>query len=124
MLEYLSEEWIAAADAALRASGLCSSGGERFVVEQHVGEVVFHIVFDGTGARICSGPAVEPTVVFYQERRTAVRIAIGDLSAEEAVLDGEVVFKGNPMALLAYRGLLDKAEDVFADLRTRTTWDK
>lgn len=122
MLEYLSDEWIQEADAALRASGLRAPDGERFAVEQRVGEVVFHMVFDSNGARVRTGAAADPAVVFCQSRNTAVAIAQGDLSAEEAVLNGEVSFEGNPMALLSHRRLLTRAEDVFADVRARTDW--
>ncbi len=123
MLEYLSDEWIEEADAALRASGLCAPGGDRFAVQQQVGEVIFHMVFDGEGARISSGPAPDPEVAFSQARETAVAIAKGELSAEEAVLNGEVTFEGNPMALLSHRRLLARAEDVFAEMRDRTIWN-
>lgn len=123
MLEYLSDEWIEEADAALRASGLCTSEGDPFAVEQRVGEVVFHMVFDSDGARACSGPATDPAVVFCQSWGTAVAIAQGEQSAEEAVLNGEITFEGDPMALLSHRRLLTRAEDVFADVRARTVWD-
>ncbi|MYI31242.1 MAG: hypothetical protein F4119_07825 [Acidimicrobiia bacterium] len=122
VLEYLSDEWIQEADAALRVSGLHSFDGEQFIVEQRVGEVVFHMVFDGNGAKVCSGSAADPTVVFCQGRDTAVAIATGDLSAEEAVLNGGVTFEGDPMALLSYHRLLMRAEDVFADVRARTVF--
>ena len=120
---YLSEEWIQEADAALRASGLCTSQGDQFAVEQRVGEVVFHMVFDEDGASVCAGPAADPSVVFSQNRDTAVAIAQGELSAEEAVLNGEITFEGDPMALLSHRRLLTRAEDVFADVRSRTDWN-
>ncbi|MCY3578229.1 MAG: SCP2 sterol-binding domain-containing protein [bacterium] len=123
MLEYLSEEWIEEADAALRASGLCTPEGDAFAVEQRVGEVVFHMVFDSDGASVRTGAAANPAVVFCQSRDTAVAIAQGELSAEEAVLNGEITFEGNPMALLSHRRLLARAEDVFADVRARTDWD-
>ncbi len=123
MLEYLSDEWIQAADAALRASGLRAPDGERFAVEQQVGEVVFHMVFDSDGASVRTGAATDPAVVFYQRRNTAVAIAQGEQSAEEAVLNGEITFEGDPMALLSHRRLLTRAEDVFADVRARTAWD-
>ena len=123
MLEYLSDEWIQEADAALGASGLRAPDGERFAVEQRVGEVVFHMVFDSSGARACTGPAADPAVVFCQSRDTAVAIAQGEQSAEEAVLNGEITFEGDPMALLSHRRLLTHVEDVFADVRARTNWD-
>ncbi len=123
MLEYLSSEWIEEADAALRASGLCAPDGDRFAVQQQVGEVIFHMVFDGEGARVSSGPAPDPEVAFSQARETAVAIAKGELSAEEAVLNGEVTFEGNPMALLSHRRLLARAEDIFAEMRDRTIWN-
>ena len=124
MLAYLSDEWIQEADAALRASGLCTVDGERFAVEQRVGEVVFHIVIDDQVARICSGPAVEPSVVLSQSRDTAVAIAQGELSAEEAVLNGLTVVDGNPLALLSHHRILARANDVFAQVRARTDWSR
>ena len=124
MLEYLSDEWIQAADAALRASGLRAPDGERFAVEQQVGEVVFHMVFDSDGASVRTGAAADPAVVFCQSWDTAVAIAQGEQSAEEAVLNGEITFEGDPMALLSHRRLLTRAEDVFADVRIRTVWDR
>ncbi len=122
MPAYLSEEWIQEADAALRASGLCTADGERFAVEQRVGEVVFHMVFDGDGARVSIGPAVGPAVVLSQSRDTAVAIARGELSAEEAVLNGRTVVEGEPLALLSHHKVLARANDVFADIRSRTDW--
>ncbi|MCY4434831.1 MAG: hypothetical protein OXE45_14300 [bacterium] len=119
---YLSKEWIQEADAALRASGLCTEYGDRFAVEQRVGEVVFHMVFDGDGARVGAGSAVDPAVVLSQSRDTAVAIAQGELSAEEAVLNGLTVVDGNPLALLSHHSILARANDVFAEVRARTDW--
>lgn len=121
---YLSEEWIEEADAALQSSGLCTSEGDSLAVEQRVGEVVFHMEFDNNGARVGSGPATDPAVIFCQSWNTAVAIAQGDLSAEEAVLNGKITFEGDPMALLSHRRLLADAEDVFADVRARTDWNR
>ena len=122
MPAYLSDEWIQEADTALRASEIATADGERFAVEQRVGEVVFHMVFDGDGARVGMGPATEPAVVLSQSRDTAVAIARGELSAEEAVLNGHTVVEGDPLALLSHHKILARANDVFADVRTRTDW--
>ncbi len=119
---YLSPEWITEADAALRSSGLRTPEGERFTVEQRVGEVVYHLVFDHDGAGVRPGPAADPSVVFHQSRATATAIARGELSAEEAVLNGETEIQGDPMALLAHHQIMARAGDVFAEVRARTTW--
>ncbi len=119
---YLSDEWIQEADAALRASELRVGDGEGFAVEQRVGEVVFHMVFSTAGAGVRPGPAVEPSVVLCQSRDTAVAIARGELSAEEAVLNGQTVVEGDPLALLSHHQTLAGAGDAFADLRARTDW--
>ena len=89
-----------------------------------MGEVVFHMGFDENGARVGLGPATDPAVIFCQSWDTAVAIARGELSAEEAVLNGEVTFEGDPMALLSHRRLLTDADDVFADVRDRTVWER
>ena len=120
----MSEEWINEADAALRASGLRAANGGRFAVEQHVGELVYHLVFDLHRAYIGLGPVTDPTVVFKQSRDTAGAIARGELSAEEAVLNGEVTFEGDPMALVANNQSMTGASDIFAELRERTVWDE
>lgn len=124
MPAYLSEEWIQEADAALRASGLCTPDGERFAVEQRVGEVVYHMVFDGDGASVHSGPADDPAVVIHQRWATAAAIAQGEMSAEEAVLNGQIAIEGDPLSLMAHHRMLANAEDVFADVRTRTVWNR
>ena len=122
MVQYLSEEWLQEADTALRASGLRTPDGQRFAIEQHVGEAVFHLVFDGEGAGARSGPAPDPSVVFHQSWDTAAAIARGELSAEEAVLNGHTILEGDPMSLVTNHPVLAKADDVFAELRARTTW--
>ena len=124
MPAYLSEEWIQEADAALRASGLCTPDGERFAVEQRVGEVVYHMVFDGAGASVHSGPAPDPAVVIRQSWATAAAIAQGEISAEEAVLNGQTAIKGDPLSLMVHHRMLANAEDVFADVRARTVWNR
>ena len=124
MLAYLSEEWIQEADAALRTAGLCMPDGGQFAVEQRVGEVVYHMMFDADGGGVRSGPAADPAVVFHQSWATAAAIAQGELSSEEAVLNGQIAIEGDPMALLAHHGILAKANDVFADVRARTAWDR
>jgi len=77
---------------------------------------------DGDGARVRAGSAFEPAVVLSQSRDTAVAIARGELSAEEAVLNGHTVVEGDPLALLSHHKILARANDVFADVRTRTDW--
>ena len=124
MLQYLSEEWIREADAALRASGLRTAEGQRFAVEQQVGDAVYHMVFDSEGAGVRSGPAPDPSVMFRQSWDTAAAIARGELSAEEAVLNGHTLLEGDPMALVANHRILAKADDVFAAVRARTLWDR
>ncbi|WP_419918382.1 SCP2 sterol-binding domain-containing protein [Candidatus Poriferisocius sp.] len=123
MPTYLSKEWIRQADAALRASGLRTTGGKRFAVEQRVDGTVLHMLFDANGACVRPGPADNPTVVFSQSRSTAAAIARGEFSAEEAVLNGQTAFEGDPKALVANHHILATADDVFADLRSRTIWD-
>ncbi len=123
MPPYLSDEWIRQADAALRASGLRTTDGRRFTVEQQVDGTIFHMVFDGDGAGLRSGPTDNPTVVFRQSRSTAAAIARGEFSAEEAVLNGRTTFEGDPKALVTNHHILATAADVFADLRARTIWD-
>ena len=124
MAKYLSQQWLEEADAALRESGMRMPGGKRFEIEQHVDDVVFHLLFDSNGASAQMGAASDPTVVLKQSRATAVAIALGEISSEEAVLAGQTLVEGDPLSLMDFRQMMADADDVFASVRARTTWDR
>lgn len=121
MAAFLSDEWLAAMDGAAR--GITGAG--PLVVEQVVtgvpgrGEVRYAIVLDPEGARVVPGPAgggLRCTV----DHATAVALARGETTAQEALARGRLRLGGDVRALAAQAGALERVGDVFAAVRRRT----
>ena len=129
MVDFLSPEWIAALDAAVRADpGLATSTrGISVVVQQTVtgggadgSDAVFHTVVDDGSVSVVAGPAADPTIWFSQDRATAWAIATGEASAQAAFMTGHLQVGGDLRVLVDNR-LSTALADVFASTRTATT---
>lgn len=129
MAEFLSAEWIAALDAAARASTAltdCARSGP-FVLEQRVelpsgAEAVHHLVFAPDGARVRPGPASRPDVVLVTDLPTAMALARGEANAQHALASGRLRVRGALDALTSRSDALREVDDVFASVRTETTF--
>lgn len=132
MLTFLSPEWIAAVDDALRADaeiGRLATGLE-LTIEQRVtgvdpalapdGEVRYHVSFSDGRAGASPGPAEAPTIRFSQDEATARAIAAGSGSAQRAFMTGRLTVGGDLRVLLDHGDLLAQVGDVFAAVRART----
>ena len=129
MLRFLSEEWVQALDAALRADG---DLGARFAsspiaIAQEVtatprdGESAaarYVVVLDGDGGRITSDASAD--VTFVCDRATAVGLALGDVNAQRALTSGRLKLRGEIDRLAAASSALSGLRDVFAGLRADT----
>jgi hypothetical protein len=127
--EFLSAEWIAALDDAARdARGLAVSDGDPpFVVEHRVRDAggdraTHHIVFTGGGARVAPGAGTEPDVVMTIDLATARSLALGTTNAQRALAVGHLRVDGDMDALAAHADLLLAVDDVFAAVRSATTF--
>jgi putative sterol carrier protein len=127
--EFLSAEWIAALDAAARASTVLTdcAGSESFVLEQRVelasgAEAVHHLVFAPDGTRVLLGAASQPDVVLGTDLPTAVALARGEINAQLALASGHLRVRGDLDALTSRSDALRKIDDVFASVRTETTF--
>ena len=72
---------------------------------QHVdggpdGRVVWHVVVAGEARSIQAGTHPAPDVTFSQDYATAVAVARGDLSAQEAFMTGRITLSGTAGALI------------------------
>jgi hypothetical protein len=125
--EFLSDAWIAELDRAARAAPDLAAVGtpESLVVEQHVrradGDVVYHFVFDPTGARVDRGPALNPDLTFSTDAATAWGLETGALGVQEAVRAGTLKLRGHAERLRAASEALHAVHDVFERVRETTS---
>ena len=112
MPERFSPEWIEALDDAAR--GLTGSG-ERFVIEQVVDDVAWHVVLGSEGVRVLPGRAEAADVTFTQDRETAEAIATGALSAAAALTSGRLSVRGATARLTDHREVLARLDEALAD---------
>jgi hypothetical protein len=129
VIAYLSDEWVAALDTAVRDDHALSELAREapLVIEQVVtgtpnGERTFHVTLrrEAIGAR--SGPAAEPTIRLTTDYRTASAIARGVERAQAAFLDGRIRVGGDISVLVEARASLARIDDVTAPLRRDTTF--
>ncbi len=124
---FLSDEWIAALDAAAAADAELAEriADLAFTIEQEVtggpsGDVRYHLTFDHGRVSVAAGPAAQATIRFSQDLATAAAIASGEGSAQRAFMTGRLRVGGDLRVLLAHGEVLSQLDDVFADVRART----
>jgi hypothetical protein len=127
VIEFLSDEWIAALASAAPAPG--NGAGERIVVEPVVrgvpgrDEVRYRIVFDESGCAVAGVGAAPPADVYLEaDYSTAVALARGDMNAQAALADGRLRVSGNVARLAAHAAALSRLGDLFAAVRPDTTY--
>lgn len=124
-MQYLSDEWFEAADAAVRAS---PAPPAEIVVDQHIdGGPSWRVVIgpEPSVQRLPVDPAVElpeADAVFHQSRRTAEAIARGDTDSHQAFLLGQVRFSGDIDRLLSRREALAWLQQALAPVMNETVW--
>lgn len=120
---YLSPQWFAAADAALRADAdlAARSRGVHLVLQQTVDDpapgTTWHVRFDDGEVSLAVGLAADATVTFRCDHDTAMAVHAGTTSAQAAFMAGELHVGGDVGALLANQELLAGLTDVLAPLR-------
>ncbi len=127
-VQYLSDEWIGAADQAVRSHpdlvnadlpaptilGFRVTGGPA-------GQRRWRVVLDGPRTRIDTEPG-PADVEFIQSWDTAVAVARGLRNAPAAFLAGDVRVEGDRHLLVRHTGPLSTIGDVLAPLADRTDW--
>ena len=128
MAEFLSDEWIAALDAAARAAPELAVD-EVLVVEQvvHLGDgraVRYQVRFgpDGTSVdHVPDAPDGSADVVLVTDRATAWSLQQGELRAQDAFARGRLKVRGRPELLAGRADLFARLEQAWADVRVGTT---
>ncbi len=123
-LVYLSDAWLAAADAAL-------ADLKPLETELRIGFRVGDGTADDTTHQLVLGPdrvGAErgldgATVTMTMSWELAVAIAEGRSSAQRAFLDGKIQLGGEPGVLLGHQAALSEIDDRLAELRARTRYE-
>lgn len=122
-VEFLSDAWVAAADAAL--SRLAPVPGPLVVAVTvtggPAGDRRYRLVLgpDGVGAEPGPGPAAVTMTMTWD---LAVAVNQGRESAQRAFLDGRLTLGGDPVVLLGHAPHLAAVDDALAPLRARTSF--
>ncbi len=127
-MQFLSDEWIDALDAAARARQIPPDdplADVSVIVEQIVsGGPRWRLVIDHGALSVT--PAADDgdvDVRLTSDRTTAVAIASGRRAALDAFITGDLVIGGDVRIMLEHREALETLGDLFADLRAATTFD-
>lgn len=125
-VQFLSDEWLAAMDAAARRRPVSDDDplrGVHLVVEQVViGGPRWRLVVDDGRCSVQVGGDGEPDVRLTSDRVTAEAIATGRRAALEAFIAGDLVLGGDVRRLLDHRGALEVLGDLFASVKSATTF--
>jgi hypothetical protein len=130
VVRYLSLDWIDALGAAAAANERVQEVAQaspdlaitQVVSDGPDGDVMYHLsITDGT-ADLGPGAAAEEQVRLVQDWDTAVAVATGTLSAQDAFIHGRIRIVGDAQRLLDAQPLFAALEGVFAEERTRTDY--
>lgn len=139
MVEFLSQEWIEALDAAAseasarrqpttgasaESTSVAPDGEiiiQQIVVEPSGRETAYHLVLaDGVSVR--AGRAASPTITFTTDRDTAAAVSRGAQSAQAAFMTGRLRIAGDVQTLTAHQAAASDIDDLFAAVRATTTY--
>lgn len=124
---YLSDEWLAAADAAIRTAAATAPAG-RLIIEQHIDELVsYRVVIAPDEACLSRLEDDRPTLdradaVFSQSEATARSIARRDTDAHQAFLLGQIRFDGDVDVLITHREAFAWLDEVLAPVVAATSF--
>lgn len=125
-MQFLSDEWFAALDAAARARPTGPDDPLRDVqltVEQVVVDGPrWRLVVDAGRCSIERDAAGEPDVRLTSDRATAEAVASGRRAALDAFIAGDLVLGGDVRQLLDNRAALEAMGDVFVAVSAETTF--
>jgi putative sterol carrier protein len=126
---YLTQEWLDAAQRAVESDAALADATKdvQLTVQQVVtggpdGDAAYHMAIDDGTVRVVTGEASDATVTFIQNWETATAIGRGDLSAQGAFMTGLIRVRGDLPKLVECTRVFAGVDDVFAELRTQTTY--
>jgi putative sterol carrier protein len=89
-----SDEWVAAFDAACAGSG--AHGTDTFVLEHELSDTgaAWHLLVGPAGVRVVAGRHPAPDIAIVEDVATAGAVQRGELSAQQAFMDGRLRVRG------------------------------
>lgn len=127
-VEFLSDAWVEAADAALTTAPGAENASPAVVAYRVTGgpdgDREHHLVLGAERPRLVRpGPGdPDPTVTLTMPYAIAAAVNQGTESAQRAVLDGRIDLQGRPDVLLAHQAPLTAVDDLLAPLRQHTRY--
>lgn len=125
-VQFLSDEWLAAMDAAARqrvAPEPDPLADVTVSIEQVVrGGPRWRLVVDRGACRVVADAEGEPDVRLTSDRVTAEEVATGRRPALEAFIAGDLVLGGDVQALLENRAALEALGDLFSRVKADTVF--
>lgn len=122
-LVFLSDEWIAALDAAVRTISMTGPPSAPVAVSYCIGDCAYHLVLDAAGCSARAGMATASTVTFTMSAPVASAVALGRRPSSVAILAGEIAIGGDATQLVPWRPALDQIEDRLHRLVVITRFD-
>lgn len=125
-VQFLSDEWLAAMDAAARGRVVPEPDPLADVtvsIEQVVrGSARWRLVVDRGSCSVIADADGEPDVRLTADRETVEDLAAGRRPALGAFIAGDLVLGGDVRALLDNRAALEALGDVFARVKAETAF--
>ena len=125
-VQFLSDEWLAAMDAAARARPRPDDdplADVAITVEQVVtGGPRWRLVIDHGRCWVETDADGEPDVRLTSDRATAEAIATGQRAALDAFIAGDLVLGGDARVLLDNRAALEVLGDLFGHVKSATVF--
>lgn len=129
MIRYLSLEWIDALSAEVATDQRLGELGatHRIGVTQVVtdgpeGDVVYHLQVGDAAVAFGAGPAHPEDVRMEQSWDTAVAVATGEMTAQDAFISGHIRFSGDQQKLIDAQPVFGALDAVFSSVRQRTDY--
>ena len=129
MAEYLSDEWMDAAGAALSSSaGLADAAADLdLTIGYEVagapgGKRQYAVSFDHGRVALEPNAGSNAPVTFALDYESAVAIAKGELSPQAAFMQGRLKLGGDSMILIRDAAALKGIDDALAEVRSETTF--
>lgn len=128
MVQYLSDEWMDEAAAALSGLELDGSEGAAPVLFQYEitaapgGKRSYGLRIDDGRVTLEPGPHKDASTSFTLDYEVASEIARGALSTQAAFMQGRLKLGGDVMVLVRSQAVLDGLTDALGPLRERTEY--
>ena len=129
VIRYLSLEWLDALTSEVAGSTALQElardhriGVTQVVTDGPEGDVTYHLQV-GDGVATFGAGAADPEDVRMQETwDTAVKVATGELNAQEAFIKGHIMLTGSQQTLMDAQPVFGALDGVFQTVRTRTDY--